>query len=50
MAKLVTAAAAVGGKPYLVTLLCLDAGLRLGEATGSGAGGVAGYGLLNPRG
>lgn len=33
VAALVAAAAAVGGKPYLVTLLALDAGLRLGEAT-----------------
>jgi integrase len=29
----VAAAGDLGGKPYLVTLLALDAGLRLGEAT-----------------
>ncbi len=33
VAKLVTAAERVGGKPYLVTLLCLDGGLRISEAT-----------------
>jgi len=33
VAALVAATEAMGGKPYLVTLLGLDAGLRLGEAT-----------------
>lgn len=34
VAALVAEVARVGGKPYLVTLLQLDAGLRLGEASG----------------
>jgi len=33
VAVLVAAAGDLGGKPYFVTLLALDAGLRLGEAT-----------------